>query len=146
LVKQEEHQQAATPPLEDSIESAGNGSREQQEAAAHAPANTNITNFPAPAHALAHAPSQESESALRQQRRFSETDQHKKLQARKALFEKERDEILSDIPYSVQDRFGQIFFTKWGTNFMPCLALNPFSVPPGPVRDMWYEMYEKVSS
>jgi hypothetical protein len=68
----------------------------------------------------------------------------KKLQARKAFFEKERDEILSDIPDSVQDRFGQIFFTKWGTNFMPCLAVSPFSVPPGPVRYEMYEMYEKV--
>jgi hypothetical protein len=68
-----------------------------------------------------------------------------KLQASKALFEKERDDILADVPDSVKDRFGQIFFTRWRGNFLPCLALSPFSVSPGPVRDMWYEIYEKVS-
>ena len=65
---------------------------------------------------------------------------------KKELFEKERDEILDEIPASVKERFGQIYFSKWGGNFLPCLALSPFSVPPGPVRDMWYTMYDKVGS
>jgi hypothetical protein len=70
LVKQEDYQQAATPL--DYIECADNGSREQQDAAAHTPTDTKTTIASA-APASTHAPSQESASALRQQRRVSET-------------------------------------------------------------------------
>lgn len=69
-----------------------------------------------------------------------------KALAQKVVFEKERDEILSEIPESIKARFGQVYFSKWSGNTIPVLVLNPFHVPPGPVRDTWYTMFEKVSS
>jgi hypothetical protein len=63
----------------------------------------------------------------------------------KAQFESERDSILKDVPGNVKERFGKIFFTKWSNQLLPCLVMNPFDVPPGPARDVWYTMYDKVS-
>jgi hypothetical protein len=65
--------------------------------------------------------------------------------ARKNIFDKDKINLLNSIPDDVKARFGQIYFTKWGTKVLPCLVLSPFSVPPGPVRLMFYKMYEKVS-
>jgi hypothetical protein len=40
--------------------------------------------------------------------------------------------------------FGQIGFVKWGKGDHPVLILNPYYIPPGPVRDQWISMYKKV--
>lgn len=69
-----------------------------------------------------------------------------KREAKRERFEKERDDILADVPKQVKDRFGKIFFSKWSINILPVLVLSPYSVPPGPVRNMWFDMYHKVSS
>ena len=71
-------------------------------------------------------------------------DKKAKVEAKKELFEKERDEILKELPDSLKNRFGQIFFTKWSKDTLPVLVMSPFSVAPGPVRNMWYDMFEKV--
>ncbi len=68
----------------------------------------------------------------------------KSLEEKKRKFEEARDLILADVPQEVKARFGKIFFTKWGKQTLPCLAMNPYSVPPGNVRDMWLDMYDKV--
>ena len=54
----------------------------------------------------------------------------KHLEERKRRFEEARDLILADVPDNVKGRFGGIFFTKWRNDTLPCLALNPYSVPP----------------
>jgi hypothetical protein len=68
------------------------------------------------------------------------------LAEKKDLFELGRDDILKDIPNSVKARWGQIFFTKWSKDYLPGLSLSPFSVPPGPARNVWLDMYDKVST
>jgi hypothetical protein len=64
---------------------------------------------------------------------------------RKATFEAEREEVLSGVPDHVKERFGQIFYAKWSSQTLPVLLLNPYSVPPGPMRHEWFAMFDKVS-
>ncbi len=66
------------------------------------------------------------------------------MEKKKRQFEEFRDLILADIPQKVKELFGTIVFTKVGKQTLPCLAMNPFSVPPGNAREMWLEMYHKV--
>jgi hypothetical protein len=68
------------------------------------------------------------------------------LAEKKDLFEQGRDDILEDVPDSVKARWGQICFTKWSKDYLPCLSLSPFDVPPGPARNVWLDMYDKVST
>jgi hypothetical protein len=69
----------------------------------------------------------------------------KKYFERKATFEVEREEVLSGVPDHVKERFGQIFYAKWSSQTLPVLLLNPYSVPPGPMRHEWFAMFDKVS-
>jgi hypothetical protein len=63
---------------------------------------------------------------------------------RKANFEAQCAEVLDEVPETVKQRFGQIFFSKWGKEILPVLVLSPFDAPPGPMREMWFDMQEKV--
>ena len=74
----------------------------------------------------------------------SSSSDDKRLE-RKSQFEKERDEILAEVPGSVKERFGTIGFSKWSKELLPVLVLSPFRVPAGQVRDTWFEMFDKVS-
>ena len=65
--------------------------------------------------------------------------------SQKRIFEREREKIESEIPEHVTEKFGRIFFSKWSGDVFPVLVLNPFSIPPGLVRDTWSTMFEKVS-
>jgi hypothetical protein len=60
-------------------------------------------------------------------------------------FEAERSQILESLPKKYKDLFGQIGFCHWGRQLCPTLILNPFDVPPGSIRQLWLEMYNKVS-
>mmetsp|Transcript_1803 Transcript_1803/g.3872 ORF Transcript_1803/g.3872 Transcript_1803/m.3872 type:complete len:610 (+) Transcript_1803:92-1921(+) len=62
--------------------------------------------------------------------------------ATKEDFEKYRDELLGRVPQSVESRFREGGFCKWGGNWLPVLELGPFDVEPGPVRDKWLKMFE----
>jgi hypothetical protein len=62
----------------------------------------------------------------------------------KKEFEEERDRILNSLPESYKSLFGQIGFVKWGKVEYPALILNPYYIPPGPVRNQWISMYKKV--
>jgi len=66
------------------------------------------------------------------------------IEKRRVEFEKEKHAVLASIPDSVKDRFGQIYFGKWGKSYLPCLVLSPYSVGPGPVREQWFDMRAKV--
>ena len=70
----------------------------------------------------------------------------KRYRKLKQRFEEERDEILGNIPDSVKDLFGQVGFTKWGKFNLPVLVRSPYDVSPGDVRDIWFDMYNKVST
>lgn len=75
----------------------------------------------------------------------------------KEKFEKEREKILSELPESVKKMFGTIGFCRAepdddsdaedakenkGDDFVPCLIVSPYEVPPRPVRDVyWYDMF-----
>lgn len=80
------------------------------------------------------------------------------MEEAKKKFEKEREKILSEIPTSIKDMFGQIGFTAAEPNddsdqdddghslpeIIPILILSPYDVPPKPVRDVyWFDMFAK---
>lgn len=64
----------------------------------------------------------------------------------KLELEEKKARILSETPPGYNDLFGQMGFTKYTKGYFPCLVLNPFDVPPGPVRNEWLDLFEKVSS
>jgi hypothetical protein len=69
------------------------------------------------------------------------------MEEAKRKFEKEREKILSEIPASVKSMFGQIGFavSEEYEEFLPILVLNPYDVPPKPVRDVyWFDMFSKA--
>eukprot|EP00539_Tryblionella_compressa_P012883 CAMPEP_0178824176 /NCGR_PEP_ID=MMETSP0746-20121128/5538_1 /TAXON_ID=913974 /ORGANISM="Nitzschia punctata, Strain CCMP561" /LENGTH=79 /DNA_ID=CAMNT_0020485835 /DNA_START=112 /DNA_END=348 /DNA_ORIENTATION=- len=67
----------------------------------------------------------------------------------KARFEAERDKVLSEIPQALKDKFGTIGFCtveddddETKVYYQPVLIVNPFEVPPKPVRDIyWMDMF-----
>jgi len=61
-------------------------------------------------------------------------------------FEQEKQEILDSVPKSYKDHFNEIVLVKWGkATFLPGLILNPYDVPPEPVRSDWLKMLKNVS-
>lgn len=55
--------------------------------------------------------------------------------------------IISALPSSYKERWGQIYFVKWDKHYLPGLVVNPIThVAPGPTRDLWYQNYIHVSS
>lgn len=75
------------------------------------------------------------------ERRVSESLNLKK---RSRAFEQERDEILGHLPDAYKSMFGRIGFAKWSTMTLPVLILNPFHVPPRPVREQWLGHFRNV--
>ena len=65
--------------------------------------------------------------------------------ATKEDFDKYKEDLLSRVPKSVKSRFRQGGFSRWGKDWLPILELGPFAVEPGPVRDMWLDMFDNVS-
>jgi len=67
----------------------------------------------------------------------------------KKMFEQEREKILADLPENVKSMFGQIGFCQLYGNgedeeFVPVMIMNPYDVPPKPVRDIyWHDLYSK---
>jgi hypothetical protein len=59
-------------------------------------------------------------------------------------FDLQRTSIYETLSNSYQQMFGQIVFAKWKSKYLPALILSPYQVPPGGVRNMWMEKYEKV--
>jgi hypothetical protein len=59
-------------------------------------------------------------------------------------FEEERDDILSQTPKHIKAVFGQMVLAGWSGKAYPALALSPFDVPPGSVREQWMTMFENV--
>lgn len=62
----------------------------------------------------------------------------------KQQFEQERDAILQCLPSEYKAMFGEVVFSKWKKSWLPCLVLSPYMVPPGPIRDQWMGMFNKV--
>jgi hypothetical protein len=78
-------------------------------------------------------------------------------------FEAEREQVLDDLPDSIKDMFGMIGFCQVEANddsdddeetvkdkataaaeYVPCLIVSPYDVPPRPVRDVyWFDYYSK---
>ena len=63
----------------------------------------------------------------------------------KANFEKHKKDVLRRVPHKVKSRFREGGFSRWRKSWLPVLELGPFDVEPGPVRDMWLEMFDSVS-
>jgi hypothetical protein len=62
------------------------------------------------------------------------------IMAAKEVFVRNQQHALSRIPQSIKDMYGQIGFVKWDKDkFMrPVLVLNPYHVPPAPVRSSYF--------
>jgi hypothetical protein len=65
--------------------------------------------------------------------------------AAKAEFEAKKAEVDEHMPQSYRDMFGQIGFFRWSKTLLPVLILDPFDVPPGEVRILWLEYFDRVS-
>lgn len=85
------------------------------------------------------------------------------MSSAKEKFEAERDSVLKDLPDSIKDSFGTIGFCKVEANddsdddeetvsnkktaaeeYVPCLIVSPYDVPPRPVRDVyWFDYFSK---
>ena len=63
---------------------------------------------------------------------------------KKAQFEEEKRKILKSIPPDTKNYFRELGFAKWGRDWLPCMFLGPYDLAPGPVREKWMEMREKV--
>ena len=59
-------------------------------------------------------------------------------------FELQKAEVYNTLSGSYKQMFGQIIFAKWKKMYLPALVLSPYSVPPGLVRTMWMDKFEKV--
>lgn len=66
------------------------------------------------------------------------------LEQKREMFEEGVDITLGQIPKNVKQYFGQICFVKWSSQWLPALALSPFGVPPGGVRDQYLNMLDRV--
>ncbi|KAL7538830.1 hypothetical protein ACHAXR_008808 [Thalassiosira sp. AJA248-18] len=64
--------------------------------------------------------------------------------ATKDDFEQYKADLLSRVPKSVKSRFREGGFSRWGKDWLPVLELGPFDVEPGPVREMWLEMFDNT--
>jgi hypothetical protein len=64
---------------------------------------------------------------------------------KKRLFEEKKEEIMRTVPKAVKKRFGEIVFATFGSFIGPVLILDPYRISPGPVRNQWLKMYQKVS-
>jgi hypothetical protein len=62
----------------------------------------------------------------------------------KKEFEEERMKVFDTLSESYKKMFGQIVFAKWRKESLPALILSPYNVPPGTVRNMWMDKFEKV--
>merc|ERR1712238_275140 len=62
---------------------------------------------------------------------------------KRAAFEKEKADILSKVDGKTRDDFLAVGFAHWSKNYLPCIQLGPYDVPPDgvvPVRDSWMKM------
>jgi len=60
-------------------------------------------------------------------------------------FDKEKKQILDKISEDYKWRFGEVVFARWSKSYLPALILDPYDVPPHPVRQMWLDQVEDVS-
>jgi hypothetical protein len=80
--------------------------------------------------------------------RGSSSEQSRKLLASmKRAFEREKEEILADIPKKYTDRLNEIAFAKWTKQpYRPVLIVNPYCLSyESTARKQWFKMYELVS-
>ena len=73
------------------------------------------------------------ENALRQRRADAKYE-----------FELQQTDVYNSLSVSYQQMLGQIILAKWKKVYFPALVLSPYSVPPGQVRKMWMDKFEKV--
>ena len=59
-------------------------------------------------------------------------------------FEREKEGIMAQVPDNCKELFHQVGFAKWGKGFLPAMAVSPYDVPPGDIRDQWMKMYQNV--
>jgi hypothetical protein len=68
------------------------------------------------------------------------------IDAARKEFEIEKEAILAKVPARNKQMFNKVGFAKWSKNYLPAMALSPYSVPPGDIRDQWMKMYQNVST
>lgn len=64
----------------------------------------------------------------------------------KKEFEEEKTQILAELPEEYKNMWGQVGYSKWNKNWLPCLIVGPFEVPGNSdMRRQWMAMWEHVS-
>lgn len=70
---------------------------------------------------------------------------HERIKNMKDEFTQQQQNILSQIPGRVKDRFLQVGFASWQKVYLPVMFLGPYDVSPGSVRDGWMSAFEKCN-
>ena len=60
------------------------------------------------------------------------------INAAKKAFERKKDRVLLLVPQAIRDKYGEIGFATWLGSMRPVLVLNPYHVPPAPVREYFF--------
>jgi hypothetical protein len=60
-------------------------------------------------------------------------------------WEQEQNSVLEQLPKHVKEMFGHMGIAKFSkSSFFPAIAMSPYDVPPGPIRENWFQMFHKV--
>lgn len=59
-------------------------------------------------------------------------------------FDREKEAVMAQVPADNKKLFLQVGFAKWGKGYLPAMAVSPYDVPPGDIRDQWMKMYQNV--
>ena len=59
-------------------------------------------------------------------------------------FDREKEGVMAQVPADNKKLFLQVGFAKWGKGYLPAMAVSPYDVPPGDIRDQWMKMYQNV--
>ena len=65
--------------------------------------------------------------------------------AAQKAFDEEKQGVMAQVPKENKALFNQVGFAKWGKGYLPAMAVSPYDVPPGDIRDQWMKMYQNVS-
>lgn len=89
-------------------------------------------------------PTHDDESLKNENDTSTKKEVSSRVDQERVAFEQERDAILQQLSSEYRSMFGRIGFAKWAKMTLPVLILNPYHVPPHPVRQQWLNQFRNV--
>ena len=59
-------------------------------------------------------------------------------------FSLEKKTMLRQVDKTVRNDFRKVGFAKWQRSWLPIIQIGPYDISPGPVRNSWMKIFEKV--